>query len=289
MDDARLTGGLPVPLPASRSRGGGGTLVLRNIAGKTAITGIRAEAPLKLLTPRSHSPAAWIVASTYGGGLLAGDEVSVTIAAAADTTALFGTQASTKIFRSPDGIAARQNLSATVGRGALLAVLPDPVTCFADAVYEQRQRFDLDADGSLLLLDWMTSGRAARGERWAFRRVMLSTDVSIDGKPILADRTRLDTDDGPVGGVYRVGGYDCLATVILLGPRLRDPAAKLAEWVHARPIGRPGDLVFSASPLVGGLILRAAGRGSEEVGRLLHDRLGFVPGLLGIDPWLRKY
>ena len=53
---------------------------------------------------------------------------------------------------------------------ALLAVVPDPIVCFADADFTQTQRYDLHPDASLVMVDWITSGRHASGERWAFSR-----------------------------------------------------------------------------------------------------------------------
>jgi len=60
-----------------------------------------------------------------------------------------------------------QTVDARVAEGALLAVLPDPVTCFAGARYTQRQSFSLAPGGSLVLVDWLTCGRRALGETWA--------------------------------------------------------------------------------------------------------------------------
>jgi urease accessory protein len=180
-------------------------------------------------------------------------------------------------------------MTATVGDGALLAVLPDPLTCFADAVYAQRQTFNLAAGASLILLDWITCGRSARGERWAFTRCELANEVFTGGKQILFDRLSLDPSDGPVAGAMRTGGFDCLATVVMLGPQCQPHAARLVEWVRSQPISPPDGLLFSASPLADGLILRMAGIRSEGIGRWLRDRLDFIPDLLGDDPWRRKY
>ncbi|CAG8633583.1 7473_t:CDS:2 [Diversispora eburnea] len=47
--------------------------------------------------------------------------------------------------------------------------LPGPTTCFQSADYSQYQKFKLEDDiSSLIVLDWFTSGRMSRGERWEF-------------------------------------------------------------------------------------------------------------------------
>jgi sodium/pantothenate symporter len=131
---------------------GAGLVELAVVAGATAVVRRRATTPLKLLTPRSMNGVAHVVASTYGGGLLAGDEVALMVMAGPATRCTLGTQASTKVYRSEIGQVSRQSLEADVGPGAILAVAPDPVTCFAGARYEQCQRFRLAAGASLLLL-----------------------------------------------------------------------------------------------------------------------------------------
>src|SRR5581483_7938617 len=92
--------------------------------------------------------------------------IDVELEIQAGAMAVLTTQASTKVYRSLEP--ATQTLRATVGSGALLASLPDPVVCFADAHFTQTQRIDLDEGGNLVLVDWMTSGRHRCGERWAF-------------------------------------------------------------------------------------------------------------------------
>ncbi|MCO5573076.1 hypothetical protein L7F22_026841 [Adiantum nelumboides] len=104
----------------------------------------------------------------YGGGLVSGDTVSLDIDVGSHCTLLLLTQGSTKVFkqrfsrgRIDGGGGTSQTFRLLVRRWATLIVLPDPVTCFKRAVYDQTQRFDLRcaATSSLVLLDWFTPGR----------------------------------------------------------------------------------------------------------------------------------
>jgi len=125
-----------------------------------------ASNPLKLFTTRGVSRACWVYAATYGGGIVGGDAIRLAIDAAPGTRSVLTTQASTKVYRSLRP--ASQHLTASVEDDALLVVLPDPVVCFAGADFSQHQRYDLHRLGNLVLVDWITSGRHASGERWAF-------------------------------------------------------------------------------------------------------------------------
>ena len=280
----------------ARRPAGSGRVDFARVAGRTAVVSRFASSPLKLLTPGGPAGVATVVASTYGGGLLAGDRVALDVRCGAGTRCALGTQASTKVYRrrgaageTPAG-AARQSVVAEVGPDAALVVAPDPVTCFAGAAFEQVQRFDLAATGSLLLVDWLTSGRAACGERWAFERYRTETVIAVAGERVARDALLLDPLDGPVGAPHRMGRFDCLASVYLVGPLFADAAAQLLARVGAMPVRRRDDLVVAAGPLADrGALLRVVGGGAEQVGRVLRAELAGAFDAFGTDPWSIRF
>jgi urease accessory protein len=229
-----------------------------------------------------------VFVGTFGGGLVAGDCVDLRLWVGAGTIAWLGTQASTKVYKSREGIGARQSLEAHVEPGATLFSFPDPVTCFAGARYEQVQRFEVKAGGGVVALDWYTSGRKARGERWAFERYSARTDVYHGGDHVLADAVRLDVSDGPIDPRFRTGGFDCFAAVAIVGQTVRALAERVLGAVNAEPLGRGVGLLSSVSPIRGGAVLRVAGGGPEEVARYVRGHVRGVEELLGEDPWARK-
>ena len=279
------------PLPrffaAPQLATGTGEVELALVANRTAIVRRMAHSPLKLLTPRGAGDCAHVVTSTYGGGLLAGDAISLRVRAGHGTRCVLGTQASTKVYGGGDDTS-RQSLEADVGGGATLAVAPDPVTCFAGSRYEQCQAFRLAATASLLLIDWLTSGRAARGERWAFGRYRTDTRIDIDGSCAARDATLLEAD-GATTVAERMGRFDCIASAFLLGPVFRSAASTLMETIGKTTVSRRAALVASASPLRDGAILRVAGGAAEQVGRFISRCLAPAWAALGEDPWSRKW
>ena len=44
-----------------------------------------------------------------------------------------------QVYNSEEGVVTQQSLTGLVGDGGLLAVLPDPVVCFKNAIYSQKQ------------------------------------------------------------------------------------------------------------------------------------------------------
>jgi urease accessory protein len=273
---------------------GRGTVAVERIAGRSVVTQLRATSPLKLLTPRrSGSRAAWVIAATYGGGLLAGDDLNLRVRIAPGATVMLGTQSSTKIYRADPPKGSSQTLSVHACSDSLCAVLPDPLTPFEGAIYHQRQRFHLEASTSLLYLDWITSGRCARGERWKLTRYESRTEVTLDGRMILRDALLLDAADGPLAAPCRTGNFNCFATLALLGPAHHATAAHLIREIDAMPLRRAAaPILVAASPLASGagIIVRIAGIGAEAVGRWIKNQLApITTELLGDDPWKRKW
>jgi urease accessory protein len=280
----------------ARSLAGVGSLDFTRVGANTAVTSARAQSPLKLLCPRGPGPSAWVFTSNHGGGLVCGDDIRLRVHAGDKTTSFLSTQASTKIYRSRSGIGARQSISARIGAGALCVVAPDPVTCFAGARFEQTQRFHLDESASLVLIDSLSSGRLARGERWAFSRYRSSNEIFLADRRVFRDALLLDPADGPLDHPQRLGRFDCLAMVLLVGPRILPAAEALLSSVAGQAPGldRATGLLISASPLrVDGIplgaVLRVAGGGTESVARFVRAQLAFLCTLLGEDPWKRKW
>jgi urease accessory protein len=175
-----------------------------------------------------------------------------------------------------------------VATAGLLVVAPDPVVCFAKSRYRQVQRFDLADRAALVLLDWVSSGRHAAGERWAFDEYQSQIVVRLDGKLLVHDALALRAADGDLAG--RLGRFNVLAVAVLVGTALRTVAASLISRVVEDAIVRRSDHLVTASALGDdGCVLRIAGCSVEQVGRTIRELLGFLPAMLGDDPWTRKW
>jgi urease accessory protein len=271
--------------PSRASAPGTGALRISRTPRGSVVSRAFAASPLRLLTPRNHGRAAWIYTSTFGGGLLDGDAVRLRVEVEPGASAFVSSQASTKVYRAVDGCASAA-LDAAIGDGALLVVAADPIVCFARSRYAQLQRVTIEGGGGLVLVDWFTSGRHAIGERWAFDEYCSRTAVHRDGGLVWYDAVRLDRAHGPISP--RMGRYDVLAAVVIIGPHLEASVPHAISAAADAPAG--GDVVAAGSPLAaGGCVVRMAGRSVEEVGGVIRRCLSFVPDLLGDDPWARRW
>jgi urease accessory protein len=269
---------------------GAARLSVERVSGESAVVAAYATSPMKLLVPVARGRSVWAFLSALGGGVVAGDQTRLEADVGAGARCHVGTQASTKVYRNPGLRPSGHSTCARVGAGALLSVVPDPVQAFAGAVYDQRQRFELSSGAGLVLVDAYSAGRFAMGERWAFARVSSRIEVWMNGQRALLDNSVLSSADGPLDGPHRMGRFNALALILVMGDLLRAEAAEALEATRsasARPRGRTR-LAQSASPVRGGVLIRVAGEEAEEVARLTRERLGFLPSRLGDDPWGRR-
>ncbi|KAG8842810.1 hypothetical protein FRB91_003909 [Serendipita sp. 411] len=314
--------------------------------------------PLKLLSPRQTTAArdeaaqrvAILYNLTYGGGLIGGDRVELSLNIKPDAKLVLLTQGSTKVFpsrptprlssgtvQSTEGIQRHtiQRLAATVASSAFLVMLPDPVTPFRGASYSQTQVFRLAAPsstktgGSLLLLDWFTSGRMSRGEEWQFDRYRSVNEVWIGDRQVACDALLLDQieekitttassigdgidsnfqqqqrKDSQARKLYRsLAPYACYATVLMYGPctqavsdHLQSQYNQITQMQRRTP---PEPVIWSCSPLEGGLsspagvfdgcIVRVAGTETDAVRRWLREALRGLESQIGKDAYSKAF
>ena len=265
---------------------GTGLLDVIRVDRRSVVQRAYATSPLRLLTPKNHGSAAWVYASSYGGGLVGGDDLRLTVRVGREATAFLSSQASTKVYRSR--ACSSLQLEADVEAGGQLIVWPDPVVCFAGSIYRQEQRINLAADAGLILVDTLSSGRRASGERWQFLEYVSRLTVCYDGRRILLDALRLSPSEGDLAA--RMGRFDVISTVVIAGPRWRDAAGRAMAAIAERSVERRPDLLLAAAPLKeAGCLLRVAGRSVEQVSAVIRGYLSCMPSLLNDDPWARKW
>lgn len=280
---------LEPPISQTPARGEG-HLAIQSVAGQSAAIAVQSHSPLKILVPRPRGRSVWAYLSNFGGGLLPGDHLNVRLELGAGARCFLGTQSSTKIFRSgPKGVV-RGDFCAEVGPGAALVYAPDVAQGFAQSAYRQRQVIRLaDDSASLIFLDWYSSGRLARGERWAFSEYSSRSEIYRNGRLVFLDSICLESDRDSVALIDRMGRANCVATLALIGPETRSVGQSLAAEIAKLPLARRSDALVVASAIPAGVILRVAAISVEAAAREIFPRLSLVASLLGDNPFQRKW
>lgn len=261
---------------------GSGALQIARIADENRVVSARAQSPLRLIETRGEAGAAWVFTTTFGGGLVEGDRIELDVEVHEGACALLTTQASTKIFRAPTRVSSNV-LRARVGRGAVFASIPDATVCFDGARFEQRIEVDLAESASACIVDLLHAGRVARGERWAMASYRNELVVARNGVNAIRDALSLDPTHRSVAD--RMGRFDALATVVLVGPALASARARIAAEISALPVR--GALLEACSERDDLMLLRFASPDAERAQQRLRTLLAPVSAIVG-DVLARK-
>jgi urease accessory protein len=269
------------------------------VAAESTVTASFATSPMKLLSPRARGRCVCTYLSNFGGGLVAGDQTRLDVRVGQNARCFIGTQASTKIYRNPHALPCAHVTTATVESGAVLVFAPAQIQPFAESRYQQRQQFRLAPGAGLALLDWFTSGRSARGERWRFAQLSTRNEVwcapassavsAVNGIPVFMDACSLDEADGPLAAPHRTGRFNCFATLLLVGAPFQNDADRVLGETGCLAVVHRGSLLMSASKVRHGAVLRLAGERPEEVEDYLRGQLTKLASVLGDDPWSRRF
>ncbi|KAI0067783.1 UreD-domain-containing protein [Artomyces pyxidatus] len=292
---------------------GRGQIIVQAHGSEVAFPELSYSYPLKLLSPRIVQDGVGVVYMlTYGGGLVGGDSISLSVDVQSSARLVLLSQGSTKVFKSRPGRRAavttsstdaaptKQQLDVHIADAGGLFLLPDPVTCFRAASYHQVQRFHLVRGASAALLDWYTSGRRAIGEEWVFARYHSTNEVFVDGSRVARDAMLLDGAPLNVRPLParsladRMGPYACYATLILYGPLVEEVVRALDvrfQAISVFQVRAPLDVLWSLSPVRGqaGRIVRVAGKTTENVKGWLKDALRGLESVVGVDVYSKAF
>lgn len=301
---------------------GRGEIDVKHFLNSTSVTTLSSTYPLRLFSRPIRPPlrAALIFTLTYGGGIVAGDLIDLRVTVRKDARLVLLTQGSTKIYKTPSkGVRSAQDLTVKIEPGASLVLLPDPVQPFKESAYLQRQVFHIDPTlSNLILLDWMSEGRSARGERWDFwewegRNEIWSHPIESNGgvhqhqkgKLLLRDNIRLGNGatfgPDPREQMYSLGVF---GTLIIKGPMFRGlgklfldefshlprigTTARVTAQPQASPPNRKPDpdpnVIWTAASIRGFVVIKFGGTEVDELKGWLRgilSREGTVPSEFG--------
>ena len=159
---------------------------------------------------------------------MAGDSINLSIRIEADVKVSLVTQGSTKLFKSPGShVVSGQQVDVSIPESGSLCYLPDPVQPFDESVFIQSQTFKIHStNASVCILDWVSEGRTARGEKWGLRKwhgknEFWSYSEGDEGSLLLRDSVLLDGTDGVRVTdrlSSRMDGVGVFGTLMVRGP-----------------------------------------------------------------------
>jgi urease accessory protein UreH len=130
-----------------------------------------------------------------------------------------------------------------------------------------------------VLLDGVTSGRPAFGDRGAFERVDLRTTVRRDERALLHDALRLDARDGSIA--RRMGRFESFVALVSVG------APPVAEAIRGSDeIGAEITVATTVRDGVG--VARIAATSPERAIVAARKRLRNLPEMGAVDPFAAR-
>jgi urease accessory protein len=202
--------------------------------------------------------------NNISGGVLAGDRLSLDVKVQPGAAAQITTTGATRLYRHRPGFAdSEQHASFSAGDDALLEYLPDAVIPYAGSRHAQHTEIRLGRGSTLLWWEVLAPGRQAAGERFAFDRLRVHTEINVGSRPVVREDYCLEPRQKDLSAAPRMFAYFHVAT--LYAVQEGRPAAfwrgledRLVEI--AQQLTHSGQAVWSASTLASdGVIVRGVG------------------------------
>lgn len=176
-----------------------------------------------------------VIVQDVSPGIFPGDRLEIDITVNEGAALTVSGQSATKIYPSPRGESSEVSTVLRVDRGATLWWLPGEIIPFRDAIYAARTQVVLDEGARFALLEIITPGRLAMGERDAYQRLDLRLRIDVAGKPVFIDRSVLDPREAPLSLIGNHGDCACSGLLVAVGyPAPPDPETCANEaWIGA--------------------------------------------------------
>jgi urease accessory protein len=211
-----------------------GLLALRfatDRAGRTYLAGHRQRFPLRTTVPLYLDEAdpgmAFVYVQNPTGGVFAGDHLTEDIIGEVGAHVHMTTQSATKLYRMEGG-AAVQELSFRLQPEAYVEHMPDPFIPQAGSRFEQRLTVEMAERAAFVAGETVAPGRLASGERFAYDRLLLRTEVRGGDRELFVDTLLLEPARRTPSCRGLLGRYDYVASLLAVAPG-RDAEALAAH------------------------------------------------------------
>jgi urease accessory protein len=173
---------------------------------------------------------------------LGGDHLRTEVSLAEHSTVCLSTPSATRIYRT-SGPPAEMSTVLKLASGATLEYLPDHVIPHAGSSLRQSMRVEMEQGSRGIFLDAFSSGRVALDEHWRFQEFDSRTEVSLGGKLIYFNRTKIAgiaPDPSPAfpATLGRMSDYSYCASLLIVAddvPDWRPVVASLSAELDALP------------------------------------------------------
>ncbi|MFB9758010.1 urease accessory protein UreD [Ectobacillus funiculus] len=186
--------------------------------GQTIISDCWFEGAFKVTRPvylESSHPTIYCI--HVGGGYVNGDSYETSISLKEDARLTVTTQASTKVYRTPDK-PVRQYTSILLKQGSILEFLPDPLIAYEKSRFVQETTVHMERGATFLYSDIITPGWSKTGEHFQYDWVRSKLKIYEDEKLQVYDHLFLQPKGHDMSSFMQMEGYTHFGAWLLVSP-----------------------------------------------------------------------
>lgn len=189
--------------------------------GVTRLVQARHVGPLRVqraFYPEGRLEACHVYVLHPPGGLVSGDELTISTRVERGAHALLTTPAANKLYKTDSqGVAWTQRTALQVEDGGTLEWLPQETIAFDGSKGDQHTQIDLHGSARCLGWEVMALGRPASDLPYVSGRIEQHFRLTLDGKPLWLERQPLDPHHPRFTGRWGQGGATVQATLWAVG------------------------------------------------------------------------
>jgi urease accessory protein len=225
-----------------------------------------------------NSSRAYLYIMNTSPGLLAGDELNLSVHLAANTNFYLSDQSATKVHPMPQ-IATKAviNYQIEVDAGATWEFVPEPIILYTDSALEQNMQIKVHPTAKLFLSEIILPGRLARGESYQFRYYFNRLQVTdLTGKLLFTDAMRLEGKLNPFNNNPLFVSLQIIGNAIAILPDV--DLKLLSTSLESIPAANSPQLTVATSilPHNQGLVIRALANKTIELKNYFRSALNCI-------------
>jgi urease accessory protein len=189
-------------------------------------------APIHLSKPHLDGDTLVLNVANPTAGFFAGDQLTVDVSVEPGARLLLTTPSANRIHAMDSGCATVRQRFQVAGGGSL-ETWPELLIPQRGSHYRQHTAIELEPGAELLFFERLAPGRTAMGEIFAFRELRLDTDLSVAGRLVLRERSRLAPGSRTLAALTRRFPSAYYASAFLCAPALT-PLSACWPALHAQ-------------------------------------------------------
>ena len=203
-----------------------------------------------------------------GGGYIEGEYYENNIKLEKGSEAILTTQASSKIYKSENGIPSKQYTNLYLEKNSRLEFINDSVILYKDAVYEQSTDIYLEEGSTLIYSDGITAGWSPDGKLFQYKSARIKTNLYLEGELIYLDNLKIIPSEYEVQSFGILEGYKNFGTMLVIDKRInKELIKKLREETKNLDL----DVKFGISLLEkDGFIIRILGNLTQDIQKIIN-------------------